>query len=85
MKKITSLSLAFAMTLGTASVATAAQGCGAGFHRDPHGRCLPDRGERVAVTPHGLVIGTFYNGHGYWDGHRYWQHRRHEGNRWRYY
>jgi hypothetical protein len=86
MKRIATLALAFAMTMGTGSVATAAQGCGEGFHRGPHGRCLANGGAtRVAVTPHGHVIGNYYNGRGYWDGHRYWQHRRHEHNGWRYY
>jgi hypothetical protein len=40
---------------------------------------------RVTVAPHGLVIGTYYHGRGYWDGHRYWQHRHHDHNGWRYY
>jgi hypothetical protein len=68
------------------SVANAAQGCGPGFHRGPHDRCLPNAdATHVAVTPHGLVVGTYYNGHGYWDGHRDWQHRHRVNNAWRYY
>lgn len=85
MKRTASLTLAVALTLGMGTAASAAQGCGPGYHRGPHDRCLPNGGgPRVAVTPHGLVIGTYYNGRGYWDGHRYWQHRHRDHNGWRY-
>jgi hypothetical protein len=85
MKTIISLALATGLALGTASTATAREGCGPGFHRNPYGHCRPNRGDRVVVTPSGLVVGNFYAGRGYWDGHRYWHHRRHWRDSWRYY
>lgn len=86
MKTIISLTLAAGLVLGTASTAMAREGCGPGFHRGMYGHCRPNRGgERVVVTPEGLVVGNYYRGRGYWDGQRYWHHRRHWHGSWRYY
>lgn len=86
MKKFFATALTLGMMLGTAGAASAAQGCGPGWHRDPWGHCRPDRappGGVVVVAP-GLIIGHYYNGHGYWDGHRYWQHRHWHHDHWYY-
>ena len=72
--------------------AEAAQGCGAGFHRGHHGRCLPNgRGygygrPGVAVAAPGVVlrVGGFYPGRGYWDGRRYYKTRYRYHGGWRY-
>lgn len=72
---------AAAASFAVAAPAEARQGCGAGFHRGPAGRCIPNRGYRAPV----LVVGNFYQGRGYWDGRRYWQNRyRHRDGGWRY-
>lgn len=78
-----SAALAGAATLAAAAPAEARQGCGPGFHRGYHDRCVPNRagpGYRQPV----LVVGNFYRGQGYWDGRRYWQHRYRYNNGWRY-
>ncbi len=80
MKKLAMLTLCVAASATLAGSAFAADGCGAGFHRNAYGHCRPNG---VAVAP-GLVIGNFYAGRGYWDGHRYWQHRFHDHGGWRY-
>jgi hypothetical protein len=88
MKKTLALALVAGLTLGTASVASAREGCGPGGHRGPYGHCRPNGGPGgpvVGVGPGGLVIGNFYHGRGYWDGHRYWQHRRWAHRSWSYY
>ena len=86
MKKLVAFALAAGMTLGTISTANAAEGCGRGAFRGPHGRCIVDRGYR-----HGrgygrdrIVVGRFYEGRGYWDGRRYYQHRERFNGGWRY-
>jgi hypothetical protein len=86
MKTIVTLALAAGIALGTTSLAEAREGCGPGYHRGPAGHCRPNGGGGVgvAVTPHGLVIGNFYRGRGYWDGRRYYQHRRRAHSGWRY-
>ena len=81
MKKILLAALAVGASLTVASAAEARQGCGAGFHRGPQGRCRPNRGQAVVARP---VIGVFYRGQGYWDGRRYWQHRYRRNGGWRY-
>ena len=88
MKKILSLAMAAGLAMGVASVAEARDGCGAGFHRNYRGHCVPNRGYRanaVRVAPGiRLIIGNYYHGRGYWDGRRYYHHRaRHHGH-WRY-
>nr|WP_295738645.1 hypothetical protein [uncultured Acidocella sp.] len=90
MKKLLTSICALGLMLGTQGAASAAQGCGPGWHRDPYGHCRPNRpppprGPGVVVVPPGLIIGHYYNGHGYWDGHRYWHHRRWHNNGWAYY
>jgi len=81
------LALAAAGTmLAAATPAMAREGCGRGYHRGWHNRCMPNRGpgwDRPAPGVN-LVIGTYYRGHGYWDGNRYWQHRYRWHNGWRY-
>jgi hypothetical protein len=93
MKKLVAFALAAGMTLGAVSTANAAEGCGRGFQRGYHGRCVPMRGygpgygrgrDRVVVAPGGLIVGNFYQGRGYWDGRRYYQHRERFNNGWRY-
>ena len=85
MKKLVAFALAAGMTLGAVSTADAAQGCGRGAFRGPHGRCIVDRGprrDRVVVVER--RVGTYYQGRGYWDGRRYYQHRERFNNGWRY-
>jgi hypothetical protein len=83
MKKILMALAAGGALLAAAVPAEAAQGCGAGFHRGPHGRCLPNRGPRYG-RPRGPVVGVYYPGRGYWYNNRYWHNRyRHHGG-WRY-
>ena len=67
------------VAVAVAPAADAAQGCGRGFHRTPHGRCVPNWHGRETV-----VIGNFYPGRGYWDGRRYWWHRTRWHGGWRY-
>jgi hypothetical protein len=75
--------VAVAAMLGMVPMANAAQGCGAGWHRGPYGRCQPNR-RPVVIVPGRVVIGTYYPGRGWWDGHRYWAHRYHWRGGWRY-
>ncbi|THD35649.1 MAG: hypothetical protein E7773_11110 [Sphingomonas sp.] len=89
MRKIMLSMLAAGTVLATAAPALAADGCGRGYHRGWHNRCVPNRGDRVVVAPVGapgvrLVIGNYYRGQGYWDGHRYWQNRYRWHGGWRY-
>ena len=81
MKKLVLAALAVTAAAGAATSAEAAQGCGPGFHRGHYGRCFPYGGP---YGPPGLVIGTFYPGHGYWYGGRYWGHRYPWRGSWRY-
>lgn len=85
--------LTAALTAGAAVVTLAAipaqarEGCGRGYHRGWHNRCMPNGGgNRVIVGSPGvrLVIGNYYRNQGYWDGRRYWQHRERNGRNWRY-
>jgi hypothetical protein len=81
MKK--SLLLALAATAATLAAAPPAQArdrCGAGYHRNAHGRCVMNHRARRPV----LVIGRYYNGHGWWDGRRYYRHRYMHRGHWRY-
>ncbi|MFT4026583.1 MAG: hypothetical protein QM676_07260 [Novosphingobium sp.] len=87
MKKILALAMTAGIALATTGIAEARQGCGPGYHRGPHGRCLANarHGVGVAVTPGGrLVVGRFYHGRGYWNGRRYYQHRARRGPGWHY-
>jgi len=81
------LALAAAGTmLVAATSAMARDGCGRGFHRGWHDRCVPNRGPGYyAGGPNvRLVIGNYYPNRGYWDGRRYWQHRERWRGNWRY-
>jgi len=82
MKMLILATLAATTTLGVASTADAAQGCGRGFHRGGYGRCIPNRGPGYGRR--GPVIGVFYPGRGYWHGGRYWGHRSRWHGGWRY-
>jgi hypothetical protein len=84
MNKIIMAALAATVAVGGISAAQAADGCGPGGHRGYHGNCRPNRGGDAVVVAPGLVVGTYYHGHGYWDGHRYYQHRERWHNGWRY-
>jgi uncharacterized membrane protein len=82
MNRFLAIALAVGVTLAAGTAAAARDGCGDGFFRGPAGHCRPYRGG-VIVAP-GLVIGSFYPGHGYWDGRRYWERREHWRGHWRY-
>ncbi len=80
MKVLAGIGLASAIALAAVSPAQARQGCGAGFHRAPNGRCVPNRGRGAGD----FVVGRYYPGRGYWYDNR-WYHRRYRShNRWRY-
>jgi hypothetical protein len=81
--KVLLVALAAGAALTTINPAEARQGCGAGFHRAPNGRCFPNRGRRVVVVP-APRVGVFYPGRGYWYGNRYWAHRDRWHGGWRY-
>ncbi len=83
MKKIALIATAILATAAVAGAADASQGCGRNAHRTVHGHCVANAAH-VIVTPHGLAVGTFYPGHGYWDGHSYYQHRERWHGGWRY-
>jgi hypothetical protein len=72
MKRVILTALAVSAAIGVASTADARQGCGRGFHRGPHGRCIVNR------------VGGYYSGFGWWDGHRYWKNRYRWHGGWRY-
>lgn len=73
------------------SAANAADGCGAGWHRNYRGFCrmnhdrvyyddrayYDDDGDRVMVR-------HYYPGRGYFDGDRYYSHRRYVDGDWHY-
>jgi hypothetical protein len=44
-----------AVTFAGISSASAAEGCGRGFHRGENGRCYPNRGD-VVVVPGAVVV-----------------------------
>ena len=83
MKTLYAIALAAVVAAGTASSASARDGCGPGGHRGPYGHCRPNRGGYV-VAPGGLIVGRYYHGRGYWDGRRYYWHRERWHNGWRY-
>ncbi len=83
MNRLVAAALAAGIAVVGVSSAQAAQGCGPGGHRGPHGNCRPNRGP-VVVAPGRLVVGQYYGSRGYWDGHRYWQHRDRANGGWRY-
>lgn len=88
MKKIIVAALAASAAAAvTAIPAQAADGCGRGAYRGPHGRCRAEggRGGVVVGAPAvRLVIGNYYPDRGYWDGRRYYQHRDRWHGGWRY-
>jgi hypothetical protein len=79
MKLAIALGVVSAAALAASSPAVARQGCGAGFHRTPNGRCVPNRGQEQR-----WVVGRYYSGQGYWYNNRWWQHRYRRNNVWRY-
>lgn len=80
MKAIAAIGLMSAFAMAAASPADARQGCGPGFHRTPHGRCVPNRGGQQV-----WVVGHYYEGHGYWYNNRWYKHRYRDRHRaWRY-
>jgi hypothetical protein len=83
MKKIILIAFAVGSALMTVTPASAAGGCGIGFHRGPYGGCRPNRGP-VVVVPARPAIGVYHPGRGYWDGRRYWGHRYWYHGGWRY-
>jgi hypothetical protein len=82
MKTLASIGLASAIALAAIAPAQARQGCGPGFHRNPWGRCVPNRGPAAQVW----VVGRYYPGHGYWYNNRWWRHRYRDpdSHDWRY-
>lgn len=79
MKKLIAIALATGAMIVGASAADAAQGCGAGFHRGPRGRCVSNR-----PAPPRYVVGRYYPGRGYWYRDRFWRQRYRYHNGWRY-
>ena len=79
MKVMTVIGLATVLALGAASTAQARQGCGVGFHRNFHGRCVPNRGMHQT-----WIVGRYYPHRGYWYGGRWYHHRYHGPHGWRY-
>ena len=76
-----------------AAPAFAAQGCGAGAHRNAHGVCRADYRRPVVVGAPvvrvggpGVVlrVGGYYPGRGYWNGRRYYRTRYRYRGGWRY-
>lgn len=82
MKILTTAALASVMALTVVAPAQAAQGCGPGFHRTPHGRCVPNNGPMAGQVA--WVEGRYYAGHGYWYHGRWWHRRYRVHNEWRY-
>jgi hypothetical protein len=82
MRKLLLSTLALSAAIVSSVPAEARQGCGAGFHRGYHGRCIANRG--YGVGPGRPVVGIFYSGRGYWYGGRYWAHRHRWHGGWRY-
>jgi hypothetical protein len=80
MKALAVLGLATVIAIGSASAADARQGCGAGFHRNMRGRCVPNMRQRAEV----FVVGRYYPGRGYWYDGGWWHHRYRHHNIWRY-
>ena len=78
MKVSIALGVASAIALAASAPADARQGCGAGFHRIPNGRCVANRGNQA------WVVGRHYAGRGYWYNNRWWKNRYRYHNRWRY-
>jgi len=82
------LLIAAALSVGVAftaiPAAEARQGCGAGYHRGPAGRCRPNANARSVVVVPRLVVGRYYPNRGYWDGRRYYRQRIRQNNGWRY-
>ena len=53
-----------AVTFAGISTASAAEGCGRGFHRGENGRCYPNRGDAVVVAPGGPAVVVVPGGRG---------------------
>jgi hypothetical protein len=84
MKTLIAVAAASIIAIAAATPADAAQGCGRGMHRTPHGRCVPNGGMRDGMRTT-WVVGQFYPGHGYWYNNQWYQHRMRDRNRgWRY-
>lgn len=79
MKTLAVIGLASVLAIGAASTAQARQGCGAGFHRNVRGRCVPNARTRVV-----WVEGRYYPGRGYWYRGRWYHHRVRWHRGWRY-
>jgi hypothetical protein len=85
MKALAVLGLATVIAIGSASAADARQGCGAGFHRNMRGRCVPNLRQRnMRQRAEVFVVGRYYPGRGYWYDGRWWHHRYRHHNIWRY-
>jgi len=80
MKALALVGLAAVLTVGAASTAEARQGCGAGFHRNFRGFCVPNLRMRREV----FVVGRYYPGRGYWYNGRWWHRRYRFHHMWRY-
>lgn len=80
MKKFIAFALAASAAMTVASTAEARQGCGPGFHRAYHGRCVVNRGRHAPR----YVVGRYYTHHGWWDGRRFYRHRYRYHHGWRY-
>ncbi len=81
MKLVATIGLASVVALAAAVPAQARDNCGRGFHRNYHGRCVPNRGRGPQVT---FVVGRNYPGQGYWYNNRWYRQRYRYHNRWRY-
>ncbi len=80
MKRLIVLAAASTFAIAAAAPAQAAQGCGPGMHRTPHGRCVSNGGSMAQTW----VEGRYYRGHGYWHQNRWWHHRDRDQDNWRY-
>jgi hypothetical protein len=91
MRKGLIIALAGIASFGAYSAANAADGCGAGWHRNDFGDCRPNHrayydGDRYYRSDIDFApsVGVYYDGRGYWDGNRYWSHRERWHDSWRY-
>jgi hypothetical protein len=85
MKKMIAIALSISAAVGAVAVtapASAAQGCGGGFHRGPAGRCI--RNGRPVVVRERWVVGRHYPGRGYYYNNGWYQQRYRYHNGWRY-
>lgn len=83
MKKMIAIACSISAAVGALALTTpadAAQGCGGGFHRGPHGRCIPN-GPAVRDR---WVVGRYYPGRGYWYNNGWYKERYRDHGNWRY-